>query len=114
LAASRERSRPVDLHDSLISLPIAFDHSYATDIDEDGAIVGYAEIAFRNYAVKWEPVAEPASLGLAATAIALVRLRTRKRDSTVERTGKVAVGRYLCATSRESLSRASPTATKQQ
>jgi hypothetical protein len=45
----------VDLHPFVSGLGPTFTHSYATGIDDNGSIVGYAISGSRSYAVLWKP-----------------------------------------------------------
>jgi len=73
----------INLHHSLEEIPIAFIESVAMGINDDGTIVGYArDGAFRDYAMKWEPIPEPKSLGLAAIAIVFLRIHPSKPHSS--------------------------------
>ncbi len=50
----------MDLHQFL---PAGFTDSYATSIDDQGNIVGYATASDgNNHAILWQPVPEPAAI----------------------------------------------------
>ncbi len=73
----------VDLHPFLSGLGLTFTHSYATDIDENGSIVGFATSGGRDYAVLWSPeTAVPGDFNDNGTVDAADYVVWRKTDST--------------------------------
>jgi hypothetical protein len=70
----------IDLHEYLVGLPVAFTNSFASGVSSNGTIVGLAlDSNFRNYAVMWSPIPEPAGLSLfAAAAVAPILFRRNR------------------------------------
>ena len=74
----------VDLHSLLIGLGPDFVNSYASDVDPNGMIVGYAFDANSvEYPVIWTPVPEPASLLMLLVGLLTVCASRANRNGRV-------------------------------
>ena len=68
------------LFDLSAFLPNA-ESSYAYAINDNGWVVGYADVSNMRLAVIWEPVPEPSAFVALACGLVWILTRTRKRRS---------------------------------
>lgn len=76
-------STMVDLHLLLANLPLQFEQSWATGIDDNGDVIGYGRTQSQQYAIKWTHVVpEPGTyLAIGTGLLFLIRSRRKAKES---------------------------------